>query len=144
MRPPGATLGWAFERISRHPEVLSKLVAEAATDGNEYRQATILEVQRARTVIDFAGRHVWSPTFELGEWVIPQGYSIIAGISRVHDRTQEFPDPERFDPQRFIGNRPPTFALDSVRRRHPTLRGRGVRQRRDGRGATNSSAALHH
>ncbi len=102
-----ATLGWAFERISRHPEVLSKLVAETASDGNEYRQATILEVQRARTIIDLAGRHVYSPTFQLGEWVIPQGYSIVVAISEAHDHAQEFPDPERFDPQRFIGIRPP-------------------------------------
>ncbi len=104
-----ATLGWFFERISRHPDVLDKLVDEAGTDGNEYRQATILEVQRARTVIDFAGRHVYSPTFELGEWIIPQGYSIVVAISEVHDRPEEFPDPQRFDPQRYIGNRP-TFS----------------------------------
>jgi cytochrome P450 len=105
-----ATLGWAFERISRHPEVLAKLVEEAETDRNDYRQATILEVQRARTVIDFAGRHVYAPTFELGEWVIPQGYSIVVSISQMHNRAEEFPHPERFDPQRFLGNRPPTFA----------------------------------
>ena len=105
-----ATLGWAFERISRHPEVLAKLVAEADTDGNEYRQATILEVQRSRTVIDFAGRHVYAPTFELGEWVIPRGYSILVAIAQMHARSEDFPNPERFDPQRFIGERPPTFA----------------------------------
>jgi cytochrome P450 family 138 len=105
-----ATLGWAFERISRHPDVLAKLLAEAATDGNEYRQATILEVQRARTVIDFAGRRVYAPTFELGDWVIPQGFSIIVAIANIHERSAEFPDPDRFDPHRFVGNRPPTFA----------------------------------
>jgi cytochrome P450 len=105
-----ATLAWAFERISRHPEVLAKLVEEADTDRNEYRQATILEVQRARTVIDFAGRHVYASTFELGEWVIPQGYSIVVSISQMHNRAEEFPHPERFEPQRFLGNRPPTFA----------------------------------
>nr|WP_308123982.1 cytochrome P450 [Mycolicibacterium xanthum] len=105
-----ATLGWAFERISRHPEVLASLAAEADTDGNEYRQATILEVQRVRTVIDFAGRHVYAPTFELGEWVIPQGYSIVVAINQLHRRSQDFPDPDRFDPQRFIGQRPNTFA----------------------------------
>ncbi len=106
----GATLGWAFERISRHPEVLATLAAEAETDGNEYRQATILEIQRSRTVIDFAGRHVYAPTFELGEWVIPQGYSIVVAINEVHQRSQDFPDPERFDPQRFVGQRPTNFS----------------------------------
>ena len=105
-----ATLGWAFERISRHPEVLAELVAEADTEGNEYRQAVILEIQRSRTVIDFAGRHVYAPTFELGEWVIPQGYSIVVAIGQVHHRMQDFADPDRFDPQRFVGQRPATFA----------------------------------
>jgi cytochrome P450 len=107
----GSTLAWAFERITRHPPVLARLVEEAATDGNEYRQATILEVQRARTVIDFAGRHVYSPTFELGEWVIPRGYSVLASISLMHDRAEDFPEPDRFDPQRYVGTRPPTFAF---------------------------------
>jgi cytochrome P450 family 138 len=106
-----STLGWAFERICRHPQVLAELVGEAATEDNEYRQATILEVQRARTVIDFAGRHVYAPTFELGDWVIPQGYSIVVAISQLHGRADDFPDPERFDPTRYIGTRPPTFAF---------------------------------
>jgi len=106
-----STLGWAFERITRHPTVLAELVDEAATDGNEYRQATILEVQRARTVIDFAGRHVHAPTFQLGDWVIPQGTSIVVAIAQLHKRAEDFADPERFDPQRYIGTRPPTFAF---------------------------------
>jgi cytochrome P450 family 138 len=105
-----STLGWAFERITRHPDVLARLVEEAATDGNEYRQATILEVQRSRTVIDFAGRHVYAPTFELGEWVIPRGHSIVVAIGEVHHRAQDFPDPDRFDPQRFVGQRPSTLS----------------------------------
>lgn len=106
-----STLAWAFERITRHPDVLAKLVSEAETDGNDYRQAVLGEVQRSRTVIDFAGRHVYSPTFELGEWVVPQGYTMLASISLMHDRAAEFPDPERFDPQRFLDERPPTFAF---------------------------------
>ncbi|WP_019972452.1 cytochrome P450 [Mycobacterium sp. 141] len=101
-----STLGWAFERVSRHPEVLAELVAEAATDGNEYRQATILEIQRVRTVIDFAGRHIYAPAFELGEWVIPHGYSVIVALAVIQERPEEFPDPGRFDPQRFVGSRP--------------------------------------
>lgn len=104
-----STLGWAFERISRHPDLLGALVEEAdgaGEGGNELRQATILEVQRARTVIDFAGRHVYPETFQLGEWVIPRGYSIIVGIAQIHDNPDVFPDPGRFDPQRFIDTKP--------------------------------------
>jgi cytochrome P450 len=105
-----ATLAWAFERLSRHPDVLAQLAEEAQTDNNELRQAAILEVQRNRTVIDFAGRRVYAPTYELGEWVIPRGYSIVVSISQIHDNAEVFPDPERFDPQRYIGTKPPTFA----------------------------------
>ncbi|BBY39667.1 putative cytochrome P450 138 [Mycobacterium mantenii] len=101
-----STLGWAFERISRHPDLLRALVEEADSGGSELRQATILEVQRARTVIDFAGRHVYPETFQLGEWLIPRGYSIIVGIAQLHDNPELFPDPKRFDPQRFIGTKP--------------------------------------
>ncbi|MCV7225796.1 cytochrome P450 [Mycolicibacterium komossense] len=107
-----STLAWAFERLSRHPRVLADLVAEADadTDGAELRQATILEVQRARTVIDFAGRHVLAPSIELGQWRIPKGYSVMVSIGQLHSNTDEFPNPDQFDPQRFIGNRPNTFA----------------------------------
>jgi cytochrome P450 family 138 len=105
-----ATLGWAFERITRHPDLLAALVEEADNGGNELRQATILEVQRARTVIDFAGRRVYPPVFQLGEWTIPRGYSMIVSIAQIHDDPNVFPDPERFDPQRYIGNKPSTFA----------------------------------
>jgi cytochrome P450 family 138 len=105
-----ATLGWAFERLSRHPDVLAALVAEADTDDNEFRQATILEVQRNKTIIDMAGRHVCAPVFELGEWAIPRGSSIVVSISRMHANADAFPDPDRFDPQRFVGAKPPASA----------------------------------
>jgi cytochrome P450 family 138 len=105
-----STLAWAFERISRHPEVLSRLVEEAGTEDNAYRQATILEVQRNRTVIDFSGRHVAVPTYDLGDWRVPQGYSVMVSLCQLHENPEMFPDPERFDPQRFLDTRPNTFA----------------------------------
>jgi cytochrome P450 len=101
-----ATLAWVFERVIRHPDVLVQLEAEAATEDNEYRQAVVLEVQRVRTVIDFAGRHVYAPTFQLGDWAIPRGYSIMVPIAHIHERENDYADPDRFDPHRFVGNRP--------------------------------------
>jgi hypothetical protein len=105
-----STLGFAFEQLSRHREVLTALVAEAETDDNELRQATILEVQRIRTVIDATGRHVHAPVFELGEWSIPRGHTIIVSISKLHADPELFPDPDRFDPQRYVATKPPSFA----------------------------------
>ncbi|OBI65317.1 cytochrome P450 [Mycobacterium sp. E796] len=105
-----ATLAWAFERVTRHPDVLAALVEEADNGGDELRQATILEVQRARTVILFCARRVFPPTFQLGEWVLPQGDSIIVSISQIHEDPDVYPEPERFDPQRYIGGKPSTFA----------------------------------
>jgi cytochrome P450 len=103
-----STLGWAFERLRRHPEVLAQLVRENDEGGNEFRQATIQELQRNRTVIDFSGRHVRAPHFDLGGWRIPHGYTVMIAIANVHANAEVFPDPERFDPSRFIGTRTPT------------------------------------
>jgi len=106
-----ATLAWTFERICRHPQVLHRLEDEVAAGGDEYRQAVILEMQRVRTVIDFSGRHVYAPTFQLGEWVIPRGCSIIVALDHMHESATEFADPQRFDPDRFVGERPPLAFL---------------------------------
>jgi cytochrome P450 len=105
-----STLAWAFERVSRHPQVLQRLVTEVAGEDNTYRQATILEVQRNRTVIDFAGRHVSAPSYELGEWTLPQGFSIMVSLQQLHRDPNVYPDPERFDPQRFIDEKPSTYS----------------------------------
>jgi cytochrome P450 len=105
-----SSLGWAFERLRRHPDVLTKLVAEVDEGGSDFRQATILELQRARTVIDFAGRHVKAAKFDLGEWEIPHGYTILVSIADLHENEDIFENPERFDPYRFVDKKPPTFA----------------------------------
>ncbi|WP_123024903.1 cytochrome P450 [Mycolicibacterium stellerae] len=105
-----SSLGWAFERLRRHPDVLAELVKEVDEGGTDFRQATILELQRARTVIDFAGRHVKAAKFDLGEWEIPHGHSILVSIADLHENADIFPEPERFDPHRFVDDKPPTFA----------------------------------
>lgn len=105
-----STLAWTFERVSRHPELLDALSAEVLTDDNELRQATILESQRSRTVIDLAGRRVTVPRYELGDWVIPRNHTVIVAISRLHADPELFEEPGRFDPQRFLGTKPPSFA----------------------------------
>ncbi|RFZ55881.1 Pentalenene oxygenase [Mycobacterium marinum] len=101
-----ATLTWAFERLGRHPDVLAALVEEADRGGRALRQATILEVQRTRPAIDRVVRRVCSPYYRLGQWVLPQGYSVHLHIEQVQSDPEIFPDPERFDPHRHMGGKP--------------------------------------
>ncbi len=104
------TLAWAFERLSRKPEVLAALVTEAETSDNALRHAAIYEVQRTRSVIDFSGRRVRGSAFELGSNTIPAGYSIVVSISQCHNNSEAFPEPDQFKPQRYIQGKPSPFA----------------------------------
>ncbi len=104
------TLAWAVERLRRHPAVLRRLVAETDSGGTELLQATILEVQRTRPVIDLHARSVLSDTMQLGEWVIPKRHTIVVGIGLLHADDNAFPNAARFDPDRFVGVRPDSNA----------------------------------
>jgi cytochrome P450 len=103
-------LAWTFERLRRHPDVLAELVREVDEGGGALRRAAILESLRVRTVIDVIGRRVNSPNFELGEWRIPHGRTVLVRTADLHEDPGIFPHPERFDPQRFHGIKPPTSA----------------------------------
>jgi cytochrome P450 family 138 len=104
------TLAWAIERLRRHPGVLARLVAEAEGNGSELRQATILEVQRVRPVIDLTARRVKAESLTLGEWVFPRGHTVMVGIGLVHSDDAVFPDAARFSPDRFVGVKPDRYA----------------------------------
>jgi hypothetical protein len=99
------TLAWAVERLSRHPGILARLAAEADGAGKDLRQATIYELQRTRPVIPGTGRMVVRP-FELGDYILPAGTVIILAGPFLHYDPEVYPDPTRFDPDRFLGKRP--------------------------------------
>jgi cytochrome P450 family 138 len=103
------TLAWAVERLRRHPAVLRRLADEADADGSQLREATILEVQRVRPVIDATLRRVRAPELELGRWTLPQGQVVLVSIYLIHRDEALFPNPRSFDPDRFVGSRPDTY-----------------------------------
>jgi cytochrome P450 len=103
------TLGWAVERLRRHPDVLRRLVAEVDEGGKALREATIREVQRMRPVIAFAGRAVRQP-FELGGYRLPVGTRILCAAALTHYDPSLFPHPDRFDPDRFLNTLPDTYS----------------------------------
>jgi cytochrome P450 len=104
------TLAWAVERLRRHPDVLRRLAAEVDAGGAELREATIWEVQRVRPVIDVTGRQVRADSMQLGKWTLPKGQMVIASLFLVHDNEQLWPNARRFDPDRFVGDRPDNYS----------------------------------
>jgi len=103
------TLAWAVERLRRHPQVLRRLADEVDADGSQLREATILEVQRVRPVIDGTVRQVHAPSLQLGRWTLPKGQVVLVSIYLIHCDEALFPNPRRFDPDRFVGSRPDTY-----------------------------------
>lgn len=100
------TLAWALERLSRHPAVLEELVAEVDAGRDELLQATVLEVQRTRSVIDLVAREVVADSARIGNWVLPRGTTVMVSIESVQSDDTVFPDAARFDPHRFVGVTP--------------------------------------
>jgi len=103
------TLAWAVERLRRHPAILRALVEEVDAGGKALREATILEVQRTRPVIDLVGRQVKADSFQVGRWILPKGYAVLVSITLIHDNESLFPNARTFDPHRFLGARPDLY-----------------------------------
>ncbi|QUQ68644.1 cytochrome P450 [Kutzneria sp. CA-103260] len=103
------TLAWAVERLRRHPDVLRALTEEARDGGKTLREATILEVQRVRPVIDMVGRKIRADGYRLGRWTLPRGIVVLVSIALIHDDGKLFPNPRRFDPQRFVTAKPDLY-----------------------------------
>ena len=133
-------LAWAVERLRRHPGVLSRLVDEVDAGGSDLLQATINEVQRNRPVIDGAARQVIAPTNAVGAvgdsaWLHRPGrYSA--------DPPERLPGPRPVRPGPIHGIEPGSVLVGAVRRRHPPLPGRRVREHGDERRAAHDSAGV--
>lgn len=108
------SLAWAFERLVRTPAAYDRLrdvsrSGDAAfADDDGYIEATIHETMRSRPVIPTIGRRVMKP-WELGEFRVPAGTSVLMSILLLHHREDVYPDPYGFRPERFVGVRPGTY-----------------------------------
>lgn len=102
-------LAWTIERIRRHPELLTRLTDEVDAGGSELLLATIAESQRTRPVLTAALRRT-KTRIKLGEWVIPEGDTILASTQLAMAAESSFPDADKFNPDRFVGNPPNPFA----------------------------------
>ena len=98
--------------LAQHPEVLAKAHAEQdAMPSREYTldnlrampwlEAVIKESMRLIPPIGGAFR-VMTCDAEFGGFKIPKGHRIAVGPRAVHREAEHWPNPERFDPERFL------------------------------------------
>jgi cytochrome P450 len=101
-------LSWAVERLTRHPDKLARLTEEVRVGEKEYLEAVVTETLRLRPVISLVARYLRAPV-EIGGWQLPAGVTVAPSIYLVHRRPDVYPNPERFEPERFLDGAPGTY-----------------------------------
>jgi cytochrome P450 len=102
-------LAWATERLVHNPAVLRQLRESIAAGEDEYLNATVKETLRSRPVIVDVGRKLTAPA-RIGDYELGTGTFVLAAIAALHHREDIFPDPERFQPERFLDGRTDNYA----------------------------------
>jgi cytochrome P450 family 135 len=102
-------LAWTLERLMRHPEVLERLRAEAETESEEYLGAVVSETLRLFPPVPVTMRHVNKP-YRLGEYELEPGILIAVNNWSLQRRPDLWPEPDRFLPERFLGEPPAKYA----------------------------------
>ena len=96
-------LAWTFDLLLHSQPVLAR--ARAGDDA--YLDAVVKEALRIRPVIPGVGRVVRGEPFRLNGYVIPPGVEINPSIRMIHRRSDLYPDPKVFRPERFLDDDAP-------------------------------------
>jgi cytochrome P450 len=101
-------LAWTTWRLLEAPAVLAR--TRSAAEGGDLGplEAVIKETLRLNPVIPDVGRRLMRPTCIAG-WSLPAGIAVAPCIYLTHRRPDVWPDPEHFDPERFVGLRPKPY-----------------------------------
>ncbi|XP_035679840.1 cytochrome P450 2U1-like [Branchiostoma floridae] len=133
-----STLLWGFLYLAMHRDIQEKVQAELDSvmgkdPSNDvtlahraqlpYTEAALMEVQRVRYVVPLSIPHATTAPVTFRGYQLPAGTAVIANLWSVHMDPEYWPDPERFDPERFLDaegkviNNPDSFLPFSAGRR---------------------------
>ncbi len=105
-------LTWCWYLLSQHPEIYARMQAEgdAVLAGRLPTVADLPQLPYTLQVFKETLR-LYPPVYaftrgavvpvQLGDYHIPRGTSVVISPYTLHKRSTFFPDPERFDPERF-------------------------------------------
>jgi cytochrome P450 len=109
-------LSWTWHLLSTHPEVEAKLYEELSRvlGGRDPTWSDLERLPYAEQVLAESMR-LYPPAYviprvanvdtELGGYTIPKGADVVMWIYHTHHDARWFPNPERFDPERFSAAR---------------------------------------
>jgi cytochrome P450 len=100
-------LAWAFHDLARSPSVQSAARRAADSGDDDYLTAVAKEALRRHPVIFEVGRMLTEPT-PIAGYDLPAGVSVMPAIGLVHADPRQHAEPERFRPERFLGDDPPS------------------------------------
>ena len=102
-------LAWTLDLLTRHPQVMARLVAAVDAGEEAYVRAAVSEALRLRPVVPLAGRRLRAELRVDGH-VLPAGTDVTPAIWLAHTRADRYPEPYAFRPERFLGQAPSTYA----------------------------------
>jgi cytochrome P450 len=100
-----SSLAFGMNMLARHPRVVDELRAE----DDDYLQATIQEILRARPVLPNAAPRLVKEPVELGGWDYQPGVCLLANTYLVHHDPEIYSEPYTFRPERFLEEQPGTY-----------------------------------
>ncbi|MDZ7952753.1 cytochrome P450 [Nostoc sp. DedQUE09] len=107
------TLAWAFYQIHQNPDVLSKLQQELDSLGENpnpmeiaqlpYLSAVCQETLRMYPVLPGLFPRITKSSINIAGYQFPPDTTLMASIYLLHYREDLYPNPQQFNPERFLG-----------------------------------------
>jgi cytochrome P450 len=91
--------------LARNPRVVDEL----RNEDDDYLQATIQEILRARPVLPNAAPRLVKQPVEVAGWDYEPGVCLLANTYVVHHDPAIYPEPYSFRPERFLEEPPGTY-----------------------------------
>ena len=102
-------LAWAFERLTRHPRVMSRLEESLGDEDDDYLDAVAKETLRARPVVYDVARRLAAPATVKG-WELSAGTYVVPSITAIHLLQGNYERAGEFRPERFLESPPDSYA----------------------------------
>jgi cytochrome P450 len=98
-----SALSWALHELGRDPELLARTqeAADSGDAGQAWLEAVLKESMRLHPIIPMVVRTLMEPA-TVGGHDLPRGTTVGPSIVMSHQQESNFPEPERFRPERFL------------------------------------------